>query len=206
MKVLIINGSPKLDGNCASLIKEMSSVFSKENFDVELYNIAVKDIRGCIDCGSCRKTGRCAFEDDVNYLIDVLDQSDGLVLVSPVYYASANGTLIALLDRLFHASKIDKRMKVGAAFAVARRAGTTATFDQLNKYFTISQMPIASGRYWNNGFGGGKEEIREDLEGLQNARVVANNMVFLMKSIALGKKEYGLPEMEVVTPTNFIKK
>lgn len=206
MRVLIINGSPKLDGNSSRLIKELTNVFSREKVEVELYNIASKAIRGCIDCGSCRKTGRCAFDDDVNYLIDALDKSDGLVLVSPVYYASANGTLISLLDRLFHASKIDKRMKVGAAFAVARRAGTTATFDELNKYFTISQMPIASGRYWNNGFGGAKEEINEDLEGLQNARIVANNMVFLMKSIALGKKEYGLPEMEMVTPTNFIKK
>ncbi len=205
MKVLIINGSPKNDGNSARLIKEAVGVFEKEGVDVELYEIGGKDIRGCADCGYCFKNDGCVFKDDVNTLAKTLEGSEGLLIVSPVYYASANGSLISLLDRLFYSSRFDKRMKVGAAFAVARRAGTTATFDELNKYFTISQMPVASGRYWNNGFGRGKEEVTQDEEGLQNARVVARNMVFLMRSIELGKEKYGLPETEDLKFTSFVR-
>ena len=205
MKVLIINGSPRINGNSSLLIKEIEGVFVKEGIEYEIYNVGNKAIRGCMGCDYCRSHGECVFKDDVNLLAKKFEEADGLIITSPVYYGSANGSLISLLDRLFHSTFFDKRMKVGAAFAIARRAGTVATFDELNKYFTISQMPVASGRYWNNGFGRGEGEISEDLEGLQNARIVARNMSFLMKSIALGKEKYGLPEKEDVTPTHFIK-
>ncbi|MBQ7645666.1 MAG: flavodoxin family protein [Clostridia bacterium] len=205
MKVLIINGSPRKDGNCARLIKEATRVFDAEGIGYDLFDIGNKAIRGCMACGYCHTHDGCVFKDDVNLLADKLAESDGLLVAAPVYYGSANGSVISLLDRLFYSAHCDKRMKVGAAFAVARRAGTTATFDELNKYFTINQMPIASGRYWNNGFGREKSEIEGDEEGIQNARIVARNMVFLMRSIALGKEKYGLPEKEEIAFTNFIK-
>ena len=204
MKVLIINGSPRKGGNSSILIKEATDIFDKEGVEHETYQIGSKKISGCIGCGYCYDHDGCVFKDDANELGSKLEQCDGLLVVSPVYYASANGTLISLLDRMFYSSHCDKRMKVGAAFSVARRAGTSATFDELNKYFTINQMPIASGRYWNNGFGREKEQINGDDEGLQNARVVARNMVFLMRSIELGKERYGLPEEEEITFTSFI--
>ena len=205
MKVLIINGSPHLNGNCSKLIDEMVNIFEQEGIEIENYQIGGKNIRGCIACGHCYEAHECVFKDDVNQLAKIFNDSDGLVVVSPVYYGSANGSLISLLDRLFYSSHFDKRFKVGAAFAVARRAGTTATFDELNKYFTINQMPIASGRYWNNGFGREPGQIEKDDEGLQNARIVARNMVFLMKAIRDAKEKYGLPEKEIPTPTHFIK-
>lgn len=205
MKVLIINGSPRANGNSAVLVKAATDVFDREGVEYDLYQIGNKAIRGCMACGYCATHGGCAFKDDVNALAEKLDECDGVLVVSPVYYGSANGSVISLLDRLFYSSHCDLRMKVGAAFAIARRAGTTATFDELNKYFTINQMPIASGRYWNNGFGREKEQINADEEGLQNARIVARNMVFLMRSIALGKERYGLPEKEEITFTHFIK-
>ena len=205
MRVLIINGSPRLKGNCSKLIDEMVNIFEQEGIEVENYQIGGKNIRGCIACGHCYEAHECVFKDDVNQLAKILNDSDGLVLISPVYYGSANGSLISLLDRLFYSSHFDKRLKVGAAFAVARRAGTVATFDELNKYFTINQMPIASGRYWNNGFGREPGQIEQDLEGLQNARVVARNMVFLMKAIRDAKEKYGLPEKEIPTTTHFIR-
>ena len=204
MKVLIINGSPRIHGNSSRLIEELTGVFGKEGVEVDHYQILGKAIRGCAACGYCHDHGECVFKDDVNDLAKRFGQADGLVIVSPVYYGSANGSLISLLDRLFYSSNCDKRFKVGAAFAIARRAGTTATFDELNKYFTIAQMPIASGRYWDNGFGREQGQIEQDLEGLQNARIVAKNMVFLMKAIAEAKEKYGLPEAEKVTPTHFI--
>ena len=205
MKVLIINGSPRKEGNSARLIKELTGVFTEENVDFEEYQVGAKDIRGCMACGYCYTHDGCVVKDDINELAKKLDESDGMVVVSPVYYGSANGSVISLLDRLFYSSHSDKRMKVGAAFAIARRAGTTATFDELNKYFTINQMPVASGRYWNNGFGREKAQIEGDAEGLQNARITARNMVFLMKSIALGKEAYGLPKTEETMYTHFIK-
>ena len=206
MKVLIINGSPRTGGNSERLLREAIGVFEKEGIGYDLYQIGNKAIRGCMACGFCHSRGEgCVLSDDVNVLAKKLAECDGLLIASPVYYGSANGSLIALLDRLFYSSRCDKRMKVGAAFAVARRAGTTATFDELNKYFTISQMPVASGRYWNNGFGRERGQIDEDAEGLQNARITARNMVFLMRSIALGKEKYGLPETEEITPTHFIR-
>ena len=203
MKVLMINGSPHSDGATARALKEMENVFIKEGIEIENFHIGNKNIRGCIACGKCYSTGKCVFEDCVNELSKKFSEVDGLVIGSPVYYASANATLIALLDRLFYSSYFDKTMKVGAAIAVARRGGITATFDELNKYFTISGMPIASGQYWN-GFHGGFEE--QDLEGLQQMRTLAKNMTFLIKSINLGKKEYGLPEKEKKIYTNFVRK
>ena len=205
MKVLIINGSPRLEGNSTRLVKELTSVFDKENVEVDLYQIGNKAIRGCMACGYCYTHGECVFKDDVNDLAKRFEQADGLIVLAPVYYGSANGSIISLLDRLFYSSHFDRRFKVGAAFAVARRAGTTATFDELNKYFALNQMPIASGRYWNNGFGREQGQIEEDLEGLQNARIVARNMTFLMRGIALAKEKYGLPEKEEITYTHFIK-
>ena len=205
MKVLIINGSPRLNGNSSRLKDELISIFEKEEIETDLYEIGSKDIRGCMACGYCYQHGECVFKDDVNDLAKRFEAADGLIVISPVYYGSANGSVISLLDRLFYSSHIDKRFKVGAAFAIARRAGTTATFDELNKYFTISQMPVASGRYWNNGFGRTEGQIEKDEEGLQNARVVARNMVFLMKAIKDAKEKYGLPETETPPPTHFIK-
>ena len=205
MRVLIINGSPRLNGNSTKLINEMVSIFNKENVEVDIYQIGNKDIRGCMACGYCYTHGQCVFKDDVNDLAKRFELADELIITSPVYYGSANGSVISLLDRLFYSSHFDKRFKVGAAFAIARRAGTTATFDELSKYFTINQMPIASGRYWNNGFGREQGQIDKDEEGLQNARVVARNMIFLMKAIKDAKEKYGLPEKEETKYTHFIK-
>ena len=204
MKVLLINGSPRKDGNCARLLDEATKVFREEGVEVVRYDIGTKDVRGCIACGGCSAKGECVLGGDVPALAKILAESDGMIVASPVYYASPNGSVISLLDRLFMSANTDLRMKVGASFAVARRAGTVSSFDVLNKYYTINQMPIASGRYWNNGFGRGKGEIEGDEEGLQNARFVARNMIFLMKSIALGKEAFGIPEGEAVTRTNFI--
>ena len=205
MKVLIINGSPRKAGNTARLLDEASKVLLQAGVEIYRYDIGAKDVRGCMACGGCAKAGKCVLGDDVPMLAEKLAEADGVLIGSPVYYASPNGSMISLLDRLFMSANCDLRMKVGAAFAVARRAGTDTAVDVLNKYFTINQMPIASGRYWNNGFGRAPGEIEGDVEGLQNARFVARNMLFLMKSIALGKEAYGLPEAEEVTRTNFIK-
>ena len=205
MKVLLINGSPRKGGNCSRLLEEAIKVLTAEGVECDLYEIGAKEIRGCIACGACAAKGECALGGDLPMLAKKLAEADGMIVASPVYYASPNGSLISLLDRLFMSASCDLRMKVGAAFTVARRAGTVASFDVLNKYFTINQMPIVSGRYWNNGFGRGKREIEGDAEGLQNARFVARNMLFLMRSIALGKEKYGLPEAESVTRTNYIR-
>jgi len=205
MKVLIINGSPRINGNSSILVKEIKGIFAKENIEVDEYQIGSKAVRGCMACGYCYTHGECVFKDDVNDLAKRFESADGLIVISPVYYGSANGSVTSLLDRLFYSSHFSKRFKVGAAFAVARRGGTTATFDELNKYFTISQMPVASGRYWNNGFGRTEGQINQDEEGLQNARVVARNMVFLMKAIKDAKEKYGLPETEEVKFTHFIR-
>ena len=205
MNVLILNGSPKADGNTAAALKEMEAVFVQEGMTVETVRVGHLDIRGCVGCATCYKTGQCVFDDLVNELAKKLQEADGLVLGSPVYYASANGTLVALLDRLFYSSKFDKTMKVGASVAVARRGGCSSTFDQLNKYFTISGMPVASSRYWNSVHGALPGQAEQDIEGMQTVRMLAKNMAFLMKSIALGKERYGLPEKEKAKYTNFIR-
>ena len=205
MNILMINGSPHADGNTAVALREMKKIFDAEKIDTTLIQVGNKDIRGCVGCGSCNKTGRCAFDDEVNQAASLFEKADGLVIASPVYYASANGTLVSFLDRLFSSTSFDKTMKVGASVAVARRGGCTATFDQLNKYLTISGMAVASSQYWNIIHGRVPGEASQDEEGLQTMRTLARNMVFLMKSIALGKEKYGLPESEPRIRTNFIR-
>ena len=205
MKVLLLNGSPHTEGNTALALKEMAKVFAEEGVEAEIVHLGNQNIRGCIGCGTCYKTGTCVFDDVVKELAVKFQEADGMVIGSPVYYASANGTLIAALDRLFYSSRFDKRMKVGASIAVARRGGCTATFDQLNKYFTISGMPIAGSQYWNSIHGGAPGEAVQDEEGLQTMRTLAANMSFLIKSIALGKEAFGLPEKEPRKGTNFIR-
>ena len=205
MKILILNGSPKPNGNTAIAINEMVKVFDAEGIESEIVQAGNKDIRGCVSCNSCRNTGKCAFDDIVNELAPKFEAADGLVVASPVYYASANATLIACLDRLFYSTHFDKTMKVGASVAVARRGGCSATFDELNKYFSISGMPIASSQYWNSVHGNAPGEAVKDEEGLQTMRTLAHNMSFLMKSIALGKEKYGLPEKEQHRWTHFIR-
>lgn len=205
MKVLLINGSPRANGNTAIALSEMEKIFAEEGIETEIVHVGNQAIRGCIACGTCRENGKCLFEDMVNKCAPKFEECDGLVVGSPVYYASANATLIAFLDRLFYSTGFDKRMKVGASVVAARRGGLSATFDELNKYFTISGMPVASGQYWNSIHGAAPGEAQEDLEGLQSMRTLARNMSFLMKSIALGKKQYGLPEKEAPARTSFIR-
>lgn len=203
-KVLIINGSPRAGGNTAIAVREMEAVFRENGVEVTTVQIGGKAIRGCIACGKCAETGRCVFDDAVNELAPLFEQADGLVVASPVYYASANATLIACLDRLFHSTRFDKRMKVGASVVCARRGGCSATFDELNKYFTISGMPVVSSQYWNSIYGREPGEAELDEEGRQTMRVLARNMAFLMQCIELGKKTFGLPETEPHLWTHFI--
>ncbi len=205
MKVLMINGSPHKNGNTAVALNEMEKVFTKNGVEVETLHIGNKAVRGCIACGSCYEKGKCVFDDDVNLAAPKFEQADGLVVASPVYYASANATLVAFLDRLFYSTHFDKRMKVGASVVVARRGGLSATFDELNKYFTICGMPLASSQYWNSVHGRAPGEAKQDAEGLQTMRALADNMTFLMKSIELGKEKFGLPEKEPWIPTHFIR-
>ncbi|CCZ41249.1 multimeric flavodoxin WrbA [Clostridium sp. CAG:122] len=205
MKVLIINGSPRVNGNTSIALDEMRKVFEEEGVNVEIVQVGNKDVRGCIACGRCRELGKCVFDDVVNELAPKFEEADGLVVASPVYYASANATLIAVLDRLFYSTHFDKTMKVGASVVCARRGGCSATFDELNKYFTITNMPIASSQYWNSIHGREQGEADKDEEGKQTMRVLARNMTFLMKSIALGKEKFGLPETEERMLTHFIR-
>ena len=205
MNVLILNGSPRKTGNTTLALAEMERIFAEEGIGVETVRVGNQAVRGCMACNSCGRTGKCVFDDVVNQIAPKFEAADGLVVASPVYYASANATLIAVLDRLFYSTQFDKTMKVGAAVAVARRGGTTATFDELNKYFTISGMPVASGQYWNGVHGTLPGECEQDLEGLQQMRTVGRNMAFLIKSIALGKEAYGLPQPEAFQRTNFVR-
>lgn len=205
MKVLIINGSPHANGNTAIAIKELVKTFEAQGVEAEVCHIGNKDIRGCIACGKCSELGKCVFNDAVNEIAPKFEEADGLVVASPVYYASANATLIACLDRLLYSTGFDKTMKVGASVVVARRGGCSATFDELNKYFTICNMPVASSQYWNCVHGREQGQAALDAEGLQTMRTLAKNMSFLMKSIALGKAQFGLPEKEPWQPTHFIR-
>ena len=205
MKVLLINGSPKQNGNTALALEEMKKIFEQENIETEFIHVGNKDIRGCISCGTCSQRGKCVFDDAVNEYASKLEECDGVVVGSPVYYASANATLTAFLDRLFYSTHFDKTMKVGASVVVARRGGCSATFDQLNKYFTISGMPVASSQYWNSVHGNAPGEAVQDEEGLQTMHTLVKNMSFLMKSIALGKEKYGLPEKEERVWTHYIR-
>ena len=205
MKVLIINGSPRKDGNTSIAVNELVKTFQADGIETEVCQVGNKDIRGCVACGACFQKGKCVFNDIVNELAPKFEEADGLIVTSPVYYASANATLIACLDRLFYSTHFDKTMKVGASVVIARRGGCSATFDELNKFFTISGMPVASSQYWNSVHGREKGEAEQDAEGLQTMRTLARNMSFLMKSIALGKEKYGLPEKEAWQPTHFIR-
>ena len=205
MKVLILNGSPRVNGNTAIALNEMVKVFEASGVETDVVQLGNKDIRGCIACGTCFSKGKCVFDDIVNELAPKFEAADGLVIASPVYYASANATLIACLDRLFYSTHFDKTMKVGASVVVARRGGCSATFDELNKYFMMNNMPVASSQYWNSVHGREAGQAEQDLEGLQTMRTLARNMVFLMKGIALAKEKYGLPEKEEWQPTHFIR-
>lgn len=204
MNVLMINGSPRVNGNTSIALQEMEKIFESEGVESEIIQIGNQDIRGCIACNTCYEKGKCVFDDAVNEIAPKFEACDGLVIASPVYYASANATLVALLTRLFYSTHFDKTMKVGASVVCARRGGLSATFDELNKFFTISGMPVASSQYWNSIHGREAGQATEDLEGLQTMRVLARNMTFLMKSIALGREKYGLPEREEFVRTNFI--
>ena len=203
MKVLLLNGSPHVNGCTAATLKEMIRVFDAEGVETELVHVGNKDIRGCIACGSCMKTGKCVFDDSVNEVAPVFEEADGLVVGSPVYYASPNGTILSFMDRLFYSTRFSKHMKVGAAVVSARRGGNTASFDVLNKYFSISGMPIATATYWNQVHGFTAEDVQKDKEGLQTMRNLARNMTFLMKAIAAGCEKYGLPQVEHGAFTSF---
>lgn len=205
LKVLILNGSPRVNGNTAVAIHEMEEIFAQNKVEVETVQVGNLDVRGCIACGSCSEKGKCVFDDIVNELAPKFEAADGLVVASPVYYASANATLIACLDRLFYSTRFDKTMKVGASVVCARRGGCSATYDELNKYFTITNMPIAPSQYWNSIHGREKGEAVQDEEGKQTMRTLARNMVFLMRSIALGKEKFGLPDKETKIATHFIR-
>lgn len=204
MKVLLINGSPNAHGCTYTALSEVAKALEENGVTAEIIHVGHQDIRGCISCGKCSQLGKCVFDDAVNEVAEKLREADGLVVGSPVYYASANGTLTAFLDRLFFSNSVSLTMKVGACVVSARRGGCSATFDQLNKYFTISGMPVASSQYWNSVHGFTPDDVRKDLEGLQVMRALGRNMAFLIKSIALGKEQFGLPEKEKRVATNFI--
>ena len=205
MKVLMLNGSPHAEGNTYAALHEMEKIFAEQGVGTEIIQVGREAIRGCVACGACAKKGKCAFDDLVNETAPKFEACDGLVIGSPVYYASANGTLISFVDRLFYSTPFDKTMKVGASVVAARRGGLSATFDELSKYFTISGMPVASSHYWNSIHGRTPGEAEQDKEGMQTMRSLARNMAFLMKSIALGKEKFGLPEKEERIATNFIR-
>ena len=205
MKVLLINGSPKEKGNTAFALEQMAEVFAAENIETETIQVGSQLIRGCQGCGACYKLGKCVIDDMVNEAAEKLAQADGMVVGSPVYYASPNGTLISFLDRLFYSNSADLRMKVGASIVCARRGGTTAAMDVLNKYFTISQMPVASSTYWNIIHGAKPGQAAEDAEGIRTMRNLAKNMAYMMKAFAAAKDTVALPENEPKTFTNFIR-
>ncbi len=205
LHVLLLNGSPRANGNTSIALKELENTFHAQGVETETVLLGNQDIRGCIACYSCKKNGKCIFDDIVNELAPKFEASDGLVIASPVYFASANATLIACLDRLFYSTSFDKTMKVGASVVCARRGGCSAAFDELNKFFTVSNMPVVSSQYWNSVHGRDMGEAVMDEEGLQTMRTLANNMTFLMKSIALGKEAYGLPEKEPTIHMNFVR-
>lgn len=205
LKVLLLNGSPRKNGNTALALAEMAKVFAKERIESEVIQVGGQSIRGCMACNACKTRGRCVIDDLVNAVSPKFEAADALVIGSPVYYGSANGTLVSFLDRLFYSTPFDKTMKAGACVVAARRGGLSATFDELNKYFTISGMPVVSGQYWNSIHGRLPGEGAEDAEGLQIMRTLARNMAFLLKSIRLGKEAYGLPAKETPVATNFIR-
>lgn len=203
-KVILLNGSPKANGCTATALNEMVKIFHEEGVETELIHVGNKGVRGCISCGYCVKNGKCIFNDDlVNEVAAKFELADGLVVGSPVYYGSPNGTILSFMDRLFYSTSFSKQMKVGAAVVSCRRGGNTASFDVLNKYFTISSMPVASSTYWNQVHGFTAEDVKKDLEGLQTMRNLARNMSFMMKAFAETKEKYGLPLQECEVFTSF---
>ena len=202
-KVLVLNGSPRARGCTARALEELIRTLHEEGIETELVHIGKEDIRGCMSCGFCLQNGRCVFQDKVNEAAALFEQADGLVIGSPVYYGSPNGTTLAFLDRLFYSTHFSKHMKVGAAVVSCRRGGNTASFDVLNKYFTISGMPVASSTYWNQVHGFSAEDVEKDLEGLQTMRNLARNMAFLIRAIAAERGRTGLPRVESDVFTSF---
>lgn len=205
MKVLMLNGSPHSSGVNALALHEMDEIFKANGIETEIVQVGNLAVRGCMACGACSKLGKCVYDDIVNELAVKFEKANGLVVSSPVYYASANATMIAVLDRLFYSTSFDKTMKVGASIATCRRGGASATFDELNKYFAISNMPVVSSQYWNSIHGNNAQQANQDEEGKQTMRTLARNMIFLMKSIELGKEKFGLPEKEKRIGTNYIR-
>ena len=205
MKVLLINGSPNANGCTFTALSEVAKTLNDNGIDTEIVHVGNKDIRGCIGCRKCKENKKCVFNDVVNETAPAFTECDGIVIGSPVYYSSANGTVVSFMDRLFYSTSCDKTMKVGAAVVSARRTGCSSTFDVLNKYFSISGMPIASSQYWNEVHGFTPDDVRKDEEGMQTMRVLGKNMAFLIKSIAIGKERYGLPEKETRIFTPFIR-
>ena len=202
-KVLLLNGSPHAKGCTAAALDEMVKIFSEEGIETETVQIGSKAIKGCIGCNRCGSLGKCVFDDLVNEVAPKFEAADGLVIGSPVYYGSPNGTILSFLDRLFYSTPFPKHMKVGAAVVSCRRGGNTASFDALNKYFSISSMPIAASTYWNMVHGFTAEDVAKDLEGLQTMRNLAKSMSFLIKVISDGKEKYGCPEPERGVFTSF---
>ncbi len=205
LNALLVNGSPHEDGNTARALQEIEKVFVKNGVKVTTVGICTAQISGCTGCGACSKTGKCVKHDLVNAVAPLFEKADCLIVGTPVHFASPCGTIISFMDRLFCSCHFDKRFKVGAAVAVARRGGATASVDVLDKYFTISGMPVVPSSYWNIIHGNVPGEVEQDAEGLQTMRNLAENATFLMRSIALGKKEYGLPEAEKKVKTNFVR-
>lgn len=205
MNVILINGSPHANGCTFTALNEVAKTLNNEGIATEIIHVGNKAVRGCIACRKCKTTGKCVFDDIVNEVAPKFKECDGIVIGTPVYFASANGTLVSFIDRLFYSMTADKSMKVGASVVSCRRGGNTATFDELNKYFTISNMPVVSSQYWNMVHGNTPEEAAQDAEGLQTMRMLGRNMAFLIKSIRLGKEAYGLPEKEEHIFTNFIR-
>ena len=203
MKVLLLNGSPHIHGCTATALDEMIKTFTEEGIETELIQVGNKSIRGCVSCGSCEKNGKCVFDDLVNETAPKFEAADGLVVGSPVYYASPNGTILSFMDRLFYSTSFSKHLKVGAAVVSCRRGGNTASFDVLNKYFSISNMPIATANYWNQVHGFSAEDVKKDLEGLQTMRNLARNMSFMIKAFADAKEKYGMPAIEAGAFTSF---
>ena len=204
MYALLINGSPHAAGCTFTALAEVAKTLEENGIETEILHIGNRNIRGCVACGSCQKTGKCVFDDIVNETSAKLEKADAVVVGSPVYYAAPAGTLISFLDRLFYStSAVDKRMKVGASVVSCRRGGNSSTFDVLNKYFTISNMPVAASQYWNMVYGTNAEEVKKDLEGLQTMRTLGRNIAFLVKSIAAEKEKNGLPDTEKHIFTNF---
>ena len=203
MKVIILNGSPHIKGCTARALREAEETLNKEGIETETIMVGNKNIRGCIACNTCGVKGKCVFEDLVNETASKFEKAEGLIVGTPVYYAGANGTILSFLDRLFYSTHFDKSMKVGAAVLSSRRAGSTSALDEINKYFTIANMPIAASSYWNEVHGFTEEDVNKDLEGLQTMRNLGRNMAFLIKAIRLGKEQYGLPKRETGAFTSF---